>query len=74
MHTTTNNDHHETGRADDFERQANEASIGLVAEFFHFLLNSKKWWLTPILLVLVLLGLFTVLASSGAAPFIYTLF
>lgn len=74
MQTTAGNADQEMGRQDDFERQADQAQIGLAGEFLHFLVNSKKWWLTPILLVLVLLGLFTILGSSGAAPFIYTLF
>jgi hypothetical protein len=35
----------------------------------------KKWWLGPIILILLLLGLLVVLTSGSAlAPFIYTLF
>ena len=45
----------------------------LFAEFSIFILENKKWWLIPILLVLGLVGLLVVLGSSGAAPFIYTL-
>jgi hypothetical protein len=46
-----------------------------VNEFWVFLRIRKKWWLTPIVLVLVLLGLLIVVAQgSAAAPFIYTLF
>jgi len=40
-----------------------------------FLLERKKWWLAPILLVLVLLGLLLVFSGGTAvAPFIYTVF
>ena len=63
--------------ADDDDRFAREAEApqqGLVPEFVDFLRHNKKWWLTPIILVLLLLGLFVVLGSTGAAPFIYTLF
>jgi hypothetical protein len=60
--------------ADEFAREADSAPPGIVREFGDFLLNNKKWWLTPIILVLLLFGLLIILAGSGAAPFIYTLF
>lgn len=53
---------------------AQAPSPSLAAEFFDFLKSNKKWWLTPILLVLGLFGLLLALASTAAAPFIYTLF
>ena len=44
-------------------------------ELWQFLQQEKKYWLTPIVLVLVLFGLLIVFAQSSAiAPFIYTLF
>lgn len=58
----------------DFSKQADEVQRGFFAEFLDFLLHNKKWWLTPIILVLLLLGLFIVLGGSAAGPFIYTLF
>ena len=61
-------------QADEFERQADEPQAGLVGEFLYFLVHNKKWWLTPIILVLLLLGVLIVLGGTGAAPFIYTLF
>lgn len=60
--------------ATEFARQAEEPSIGLLAEFVDFLKHSKKWWLTPILLVLLLLGVLVFLSTTAAAPFIYPLF
>ena len=57
-----------------FEREADRKQPGLLAEFVQFLAEEKKWWLTPILLVLLLLGLIVVAGSTGAAPFIYTMF
>ena len=60
--------------ANEFAREAETAPPGIVREFGDFLLNNKKWWLTPIILVLLLFGLLIILAGSGAAPFIYTLF
>lgn len=59
---------------DDFEARARQSSPGFLREFWDFLKHNKKWWLTPILLVLLLLGVLVVLGGSGAAPFIYTLF
>jgi hypothetical protein len=46
----------------------------LFADLIGFMSENKKWWLTPILLVLALLGALLVLGATGAAPFIYTLF
>ena len=60
--------------AEEFEKQAAAAQTGIVAEFVDFLLHNKKWWLTPIIVVLLLVGILIVLGSTGAAPFIYTLF
>jgi Family of unknown function (DUF5989) len=57
-----------------FERQAAMKQRGSLAEFCSFVLNNKKWWLTPIILVLVLAGALILLGGSGVAPFIYTLF
>lgn len=58
----------------DFQQQAEGPQIGLAAEFWDFLLHNKKWWLAPIVVVLLAVALLVVLAGSGAAPFIYTLF
>jgi hypothetical protein len=49
--------------------------LGLLQEFWLFLRESKKYWLAPIIVVLVLLGAFLVFAQSSAlAPFIYSIF
>ena len=58
----------------DFADQAEQSSPGIIREFVDFLRYSKKWWLTPILLVLLLVGTLIVLGGTAAAPFIYTLF
>lgn len=58
---------------DDFSSFADEQDPGLIAEFWDFLIHNKKWWLTPIVLVLLLMGLLVLLSASPAAPFIYTL-
>jgi hypothetical protein len=63
-----------TQKARDLDEQARQSQRGIVSEFVDFLLHNKKWWLTPIIMVLLLMGLLLVLGGTGAAPFIYTLF
>ena len=47
----------------------------ILAEFWQFLRVRKKYWLAPIVLVLVLLSLLIVVTQGSAlAPFIYALF
>ncbi len=49
--------------------------LSIIKEFWEFLKIRKKWWLTPIVLFLVLLGALIVMTQGSAlAPFIYTLF
>jgi hypothetical protein len=51
------------------------AGLSLLKEFWAFLRVRKKWWLAPIIIVLLLLGLLVFLSQGSAvAPFIYTLF
>jgi len=38
-----------------------------------FLSENKKWWLLPILLAVLALGVLVILGGTGAGPFIYTL-
>jgi len=49
--------------------------LAILREFWDFLKVRKKWWLTPIVLVMVLLGALLVFSQGSAvSPFIYTLF
>jgi Family of unknown function (DUF5989) len=51
----------------------NRAAI--IREFFEFLRERKRWWIAPILIFMVLLGVLLIFASSSTlAPFIYSLF
>ena len=51
------------------------SKLSILAEFWKFLKVRKKWWLTPVVLVLVILGALIVFGQGSAlAPFIYTLF
>ena len=49
--------------------------FGIIREFWSFLRERKKYWITPIVLFLVLLGALLVFAKGSVlAPFIYSLF
>ena len=49
--------------------------IGIIAEYLSFLKKAKKWWLAPVVICILLLGLLIVLTKGSAlAPFIYALF
>lgn len=47
---------------------------GIVGELWLFVRRTGKWWLVPVLLVLLLLGALALLSGTAYAPFIYTLF
>ena len=61
-------------QSEGFHTLAEKKSPGLAVEFLDFLRHNKKWWLTPIIVCLLLLGILVILGGTGAAPFIYTLF
>lgn len=58
----------------DFEEAGKDAQLSLAKEFWMFIMENKAWWMIPIVLTLAIVGLLVVLGSTGAAPFIYTLF
>jgi len=58
----------------EFERASKGSQNGIVSEFIRFLAQNKKFWMIPLLLVLLALGMLIVLGGTAAAPFIYTLF
>lgn len=65
------NDSDPQKRDTEFEQLAGEPSPGVVREFFDFLRYNKKWWLTPIVVVLLLVGLVIFLTATAGLPFIY---
>ena len=60
--------------ADAFAREAQARPTGLVGEFWDFIRHYKKWWLVPIVVLLLLAGVIAILGGTAVAPFIYTLF
>ena len=58
----------------DFAAQADARRTTLLHEIWHFLAHNRKWWLLPIIVVLIVLGAFVLIGGSGVAPFIYALF
>ncbi len=60
--------------SEDFEQMASTPQPSLVQELWDFLRYNKKWWLTPIIPVLLLVRLLVLLSQSDAEPFVYTLF
>ena len=57
-----------------FEEAGKEKNVSLLAEFGEMLMQNKKYWMIPIILVLLLFGVLILMGGSAAAPFIYTLF
>ena len=71
----SNSDNHDPQHpATEFEQAAGEPQLSLPREFLQFIVENKAWWMVPIVVVLALAGLLAVAGSTGAAPFIYTLF
>jgi len=59
-------------RRSEFKQAASDP--GFLAELGEFLIESKKFWLVPLLVALLLLGLLVVLSGPSVAPFIYSIF
>ena len=60
---------------DDFAQQLDQAEqVPFLVELWQFMRDNKKWWLGPIVIVLLLLGGLIALSGTVAAPFVYTLF
>jgi hypothetical protein len=47
---------------------------GFLRELWQFFRHNRKWWMAPILVALLLLGVLTLVSGTAVAPFIYSLF
>lgn len=67
-------DGNETPESREFADRASRAQTGILRETLRFVRREQKWFLAPILLLLLAAGAFVLLTSTGAAPLIYALF
>lgn len=65
---------HTSSQSNDFIREGQSARTSFLSDFIHLLKENRKWWMLPLVLMLLVFGTLMILASTGAAPFIYTLF
>jgi hypothetical protein len=63
-----------SGTGKKFEVRAAEKRTSFAGEFFGFLKHNKKWWMLPMLAVILVMGALVLLGGTPFAPFIYTLF
>lgn len=64
----------DSDKKSEFEQAGEQQQMTLMQEFYLFIVENKAWWMVPILVALGAMGLLVALSSTGAAPFIYTLF
>jgi hypothetical protein len=64
----------QTSQVVELKSYASQKRIGLVGELWSFLKHNKKWWLLPLLTILIGFGALIVLSGTAAGPFIYSLF
>jgi hypothetical protein len=60
--------------AGEFAQKISQSRPGFLREMFQFLRHNGKWWLGPLIFILLVLGLLIVLGGTGLAPLIYTIF
>jgi hypothetical protein len=58
----------------DFVQQSILTQHGVLRELVDLVRHNKKWWLTPIIVMLLMVGFLVILSGTAVAPFIYTLF
>lgn len=61
-------------RRNEFVRQARGRSSGPLREYFDLIRTTKKYWLAPMILVLLLLAAVILLSGSAMAPMHYAIF
>ena len=61
-------------RDDDLEQLVKQPRPSVLAEFWGFLKHNKKWWMLPLLVMFLILGILILLGGTAVAPFLYPLF
>ena len=64
----------ESSRDEQFAELASNKRASFIAEYLYLLKQSKKYWMLPLILILLAFGLLMMVSSTGFAPFIYALF
>ena len=60
--------------ADEFARLGELTRTSFAGDLYYLLKNNKKWWMLPLIGLLLIFGVLMFLAATGVAPYIYTLF
>ena len=55
----------------DFEKLSRRSQPGFLSEFWLFFRSTKKWWLWPILIGILIISIFVLVGNSPLAPFFY---
>jgi 4-hydroxybenzoate polyprenyltransferase len=58
-------------KKESFEDAGSDKSRGLISEILAMLGQNKKYWLLPIILVLLVIGVLLILGGTALAPFLY---
>ena len=64
----------ETKKSEFEKAAAEQGQVGFFRDLWGFMKENKKWWLLPLIMVLLVFALLVFLSGTGLAPFIYTLF
>ena len=70
----SNDRENQKNEPNEFAAAADEEQMGIIAEFVEFIKENKKYWLIPLLVILLFMGLLLLGSSSIFGPYIYTLF
>lgn len=70
----SSSDDRRASQAEEFRRHGSIDRPGFVTEYLYLLRRTRKWWMLPMIVLLLGLGALMILSSTAAAPFIYTLF
>lgn len=64
----------QTGQAHRVAQEASRKRNSFVSEYFYLLRTNQKWWMLPLLALLLLLAGLFVMSGTPLAPLIYTVF
>lgn len=65
---------HDGADRDAFIAAGKQKRSSNTGEMLHMVRSTRKWWMLPLVLILVVLGLVLLITSTAAGPLIYTIF